>query len=144
MTGTRGSFTHFLVYTISSLAEQTTPAFLTLAEASSLFVVPGLSFMDYDLDEEQIGGSLYWFAPPVIGEIRTYQVYLGSVDEQNRSTNRILLVSLPYDQLTLEVPPDTEVNETSHILTRPQGPQSIALALSLSFSMLWQVSQAEV
>lgn len=33
VTGTRGSFTHFLVYTISSLAEQTTPAFLTLAEA---------------------------------------------------------------------------------------------------------------
>ena len=34
-----------------------------------------------------------------LGPVR---VYLGSVDEQNRSTNRILLVSLPYDQLTLE------------------------------------------
>ncbi len=34
-----------------------------------------------------------------LGRVR---VYLGSVDEQNRSTNRILLVSLPYDQLTLE------------------------------------------
>ena len=35
---------------------------------------------------------------------RTLRIYLGTIDEQNRSLNRSLLVSLPNDQFVFEAP----------------------------------------
>ncbi|CAE7214126.1 unnamed protein product [Symbiodinium sp. CCMP2592] len=115
-TSGRPFYTHFLVYTKSVLVEQSTPVFLTLEEASLRFVVPSLSFLDLDLDEEELGGQLVWQRPPVLGEIATYEIYLGFLDEQNHSSNKSLLVSIPSDRVEYDVPPNTPANETTHLL----------------------------
>eukprot|EP00435_Cladocopium_sp_Y103_P001321 s3583_g1.t1 len=54
----RNSQTHFLVYARSSLAEQTTPAFISFEQAAALFQASNLYFSDGDLDEAEIGGCL--------------------------------------------------------------------------------------
>ena len=40
---------------------------------------------------------------PRFADLTGVRIYLGLVDDQNRSINRSLLVSLPYDQLVFEV-----------------------------------------
>ncbi|CAJ1408195.1 unnamed protein product [Effrenium voratum] len=112
---TEGNFSYFLVYTKSVLVEQSTPVALSLVEASELFRVLGLTFSDYDLDEEELGGTLTWSAPQVMGEIVSYQIYLGYLDDQNLTLHDSLLTSVPSDQLTFVVPPDTATNGTSHL-----------------------------
>jgi hypothetical protein len=52
---------HFLVYTRSSLVEQTTPAYLALEDAE--VIVSNLYFPDDDLDEFEIGGNITWNTP---------------------------------------------------------------------------------
>ena len=62
-----GSNTHLVVYTKSSLAEQTTPAALTLSDVSSS--VSNVAFVDKDLDSGQLYRLVTWMAPS-----DTYQV----------------------------------------------------------------------
>ncbi|CAE6911998.1 unnamed protein product [Symbiodinium natans] len=75
---TRGSQTHFLVYARSSLAEQTTPAFIKFADAAALFQARDLFFSDGDLDEGEIAGNLSWAEPSVIGDVTFFRVYFST------------------------------------------------------------------
>ncbi|CAE7472994.1 unnamed protein product, partial [Symbiodinium pilosum] len=55
--------THVLVYTQSSLVEQTTP--VGSAFNDSIAVVRNVSFTDLDLDSYELGGNVTWEDPPL-------------------------------------------------------------------------------
>jgi len=71
-----GSYTHLVVYTRSSLAEQTTPAALPLIDTSSS--VSAVLFEDQDLDSLEIAGTVRWNAPMDISQVVSYVVYLST------------------------------------------------------------------
>ncbi|CAL1130808.1 unnamed protein product [Cladocopium goreaui] len=69
----QSGYSHFSVYTVSALTEQTTPAMLliddTVARASNL------SFEDLDLDLRELGGNLTWQEPEDMSQVTSYAVY---------------------------------------------------------------------
>merc|ERR1740129_1296099 len=67
------SFTHLVVYTKSSLVEQTTPVALELVDTFAM--VANISFSDFDLDLGDLGGTLTWSAPEDINQVTHYAVY---------------------------------------------------------------------
>ncbi|CAE7268472.1 unnamed protein product, partial [Symbiodinium necroappetens] len=74
----KAAFTHFVVYTKSWLAEQTTPVALEFEDKVSL--VRDISFPDLDLDLEDIGGTISWEAPNDTSQVTHYVVYLGQAN----------------------------------------------------------------
>ena len=68
--------THFLVYTVSSLVEQTTPNYLELFDAASS--VSEVAFVDKDLDELELGGMIGWATPDYTARTTAYNVYLAT------------------------------------------------------------------
>ncbi|CAE7248526.1 unnamed protein product, partial [Symbiodinium sp. KB8] len=70
----RQNFSHLVVYTRSSLAEQTTPVAAALSDTFA--TVSNVTFADYDLDATDIGGPLTWDPPGDVSEVVTYIVYL--------------------------------------------------------------------
>ena len=50
------AFTHVVVYTQSSLVEQSTPVALAFSDTNPS--VSNVSFVDYDLDNFEVGGSV--------------------------------------------------------------------------------------
>eukprot|EP00435_Cladocopium_sp_Y103_P064901 s127_g26.t1 len=82
----RGAFDFFTVFTRSKLAEQTTPAYLSIEDESSY--ARNVSFIDDDLDEGEIGGYLLWRIPEDDSEVTHYLVYLS---EDEAGSNRSLL-----------------------------------------------------
>lgn len=64
------AYTHVVVYTISSLAEQTTPAALLIEDSNSSVI--GLSFIDRDLDSLQVGGLISFQAPSDVAQVKFY------------------------------------------------------------------------
>lgn len=54
------------------------------------------------------------------GTSRSPRIYLGTLDEQNRSLNRSLLVSMPYDAFTYQVPPMLFVDNQQRSLINHQ------------------------
>lgn len=84
-----GLKTHLLVYAMSTLAEQTTPAAQQIADASAS--VSALEFVDRDLDPGELGGSISWNAPDSAAElVEAYVLYV-----TNSWKQRTLLSSLP-------------------------------------------------
>ena len=71
----RALFTHILVYTKSSLTEQTTPVFLDFGEAAARYQVRDIGFIDNDLDAEQIAGNVTWSLPLTVGFVKSYNLY---------------------------------------------------------------------
>jgi hypothetical protein len=69
----RGSFTHIVVYTANSDGEQATPASVPLVDKQG--IVTGLSFDDFDLDLNEIGGTLSWQLSGT-GPVNGYRIYL--------------------------------------------------------------------
>ncbi len=67
---------HIVVYTKSTLAEQTTPAALALTDVSKS--VSAVSFGDLDLDANHVGGDVSWTPPGSDAGIGTYETYLAS------------------------------------------------------------------
>lgn len=75
-------FTHMLIYTQSSLTEQTTPAVLSLFDAVAS--VSSLFFIDKDLDQYELGGTITWDSPLTTSptredsyyRVKFYDVYL--------------------------------------------------------------------
>ena len=64
-----------VVYTKSSLAEQTTPASLDVADVAASVSMSILSFTDQDLDGGELGGFLQWIAPADSSQVAYYQAY---------------------------------------------------------------------
>ncbi|CAJ1408197.1 unnamed protein product [Effrenium voratum] len=75
-----------LVYTSSSLLEQSTPTALAVTDLDGS--VSDLSFSDQDLDSGELGGNASWQPPGTLdGRVLSYSVYLatdtaGSVKSQ--------------------------------------------------------------
>ncbi len=65
-----------MVYTKSTLAEQTTPAALALTDES--LGVSGVSFGDLDLDANDVGGDMSWTPPVSDAGITAYETYLAT------------------------------------------------------------------
>lgn len=101
----RGAFDFFTVFTRSNLAEQTTPAYLSIEDESSY--ARNISFIDDDLDDGEIGGYLLWRIPEDDSEVTHYLVYL-SDDEVGR--NRSLLGNVTVKTHEFLVPADTDLS----------------------------------
>ncbi len=63
-----------LVYTTSTLAEQSTPAPAVLTDVISS--VSSLAFADLDLDAAELGGAVTWVAAADESQVTGYDVYL--------------------------------------------------------------------
>ena len=73
-----GSFTHLVVYTKSSLVEQSTPGPVAIADVDSS--VSSVAFPDKDLDGGQLGGVVTWSAPAATAQVVGYNVYFSQDD----------------------------------------------------------------
>ena len=67
-------YTHLVIYTRSSLVEQTTPAFLPVVDTEA--TVSGILFPDYDLDLTDVGGVVSWTAPQDTSQVTYYVIYM--------------------------------------------------------------------
>eukprot|EP00435_Cladocopium_sp_Y103_P001705 s5007_g1.t1 len=75
-------YTHVVVYTVSALVEQSTPVATTIEDAG--LTVSEAGFLDYDLDQTDIGGPLSWNLTGNTSDIYAishYAIYLGWVEE---------------------------------------------------------------
>ncbi|CAE7198832.1 unnamed protein product [Symbiodinium sp. CCMP2592] len=132
------SFTHLLVYTKSPLVEQTTPA--SAAISDSAVTALNLSFSDFDLDQEDLGGNLTWTEPEDLQYVDVYRapllqlrnVYMAIAEDTSDNgtdpvlgggsgleiVERVLFASIPVGTTELVVPPETPLaSNSSRIFT---------------------------
>ena len=55
------NFTHFLIYSVSELEEQTTPTALAIFDSNASVTL--VKFIDLDLDPQQLGGNVSFLEP---------------------------------------------------------------------------------
>ncbi|CAJ1450024.1 unnamed protein product [Effrenium voratum] len=106
----RSSYTHFVVYTKSTLAEQTTPSYLAFLDEVS--VAGNVSFVDEDLDRFEIGGDLVWLQPEDDSEVTHYMIYLA---EDSSGLSRSLLGNVSRGVHEFSVPADTALEAFTHL-----------------------------
>ncbi|CAJ1340741.1 unnamed protein product, partial [Effrenium voratum] len=104
----QGGASWVLVYTRSSLVEQTTPASQALVDNWAL--VPSVAFTDFDIDEGDLGGLLSWTVPADVTLVTHYVAYLA--DEVNRSQVAEVAVG------TLEAPLPVDTSKGSFVELR--------------------------
>ncbi|CAJ1433721.1 unnamed protein product, partial [Effrenium voratum] len=126
-----GDLRFLLVYTVSGLTEQTTPAALVFNDTESS--VQQLEFLDKDLDVDQLGGAVTWRLPEEYAEVALYAVYLGT---SAAGAGRSLVGSTVATQL--DVPLDTPLQAFSHVLVYSTSvyEQSTPVALAFNDSSL--------
>lgn len=81
--GPVGSYREIFVFSKSSLAEQTTGASLQLSDVS--FYLQKESFIDLDLDKDDLGGPLSWLEAMDDTQVTHYKLYLGEGCVENIS-----------------------------------------------------------
>jgi uncharacterized OB-fold protein len=64
---------YIVVYTKSSLFEQTTPDAVAIIDTDSS--VTGVEFTDVDLDANELAGSITWSSPSSVSHVTSYSVY---------------------------------------------------------------------
>jgi hypothetical protein len=69
-----GSHTHLVLYAKSTLVEQTTPLAIPLIDVMAN--VSNISFPDFDLDYQDLGGVMTWIPPEDISQVTHYMIYL--------------------------------------------------------------------
>lgn len=107
-----GSWTKILVYTRSSLFEQTTPAFRSIADSTAVFT--SLGFSDLDLDGGELGGYATWSVSGSMSLVAHYAVYLA---ESSTALNRRQQGDLvPVGTNNLLIPPDTPKQFYTHVV----------------------------
>lgn len=106
------NFTHIVVYTRSSLLEQTTPVAHNISDVIS--IVPQVNFTDRDLDTEEIGGDIFWLPPPDVSQVTSYAVYLA--ENSTGSQRSQIAVDVPVGTNTLHLPPEKALELYSHIV----------------------------
>ena len=71
----QSAFIHFLVFTKSTLAQQTTPVALAIVDVAA--TAKGLGFVDLDLDADELGGLVVWNGIEGDGlQVVSYNLYL--------------------------------------------------------------------
>jgi len=105
------SFTHFVIYSRSSLVEQTTPSAVVIIDVSA--AVEDLSFLDLDLDAAELAGDVTW-SPPTSGleQVNGYGVYLSDAAYRTRSQVGIV----PKGTHVQVVPDSTAQQSFTHVL----------------------------
>ncbi|CAE7861988.1 unnamed protein product, partial [Symbiodinium necroappetens] len=124
------AFKHLLVYTKSPLAEQTTPA--SVAISDSAVTALNLSFSDFDLDQEDLGGNLTWSESEDLRYVDIYRVYLAIAEDTSDNgtapargggsaleiVERVLFAAIPVGTTELVIPPETPLaSNSSHFFT---------------------------
>jgi len=131
------SFQYLLVYTRSSLAEQTTPAAQGFNDTFA--PVSQLQFVDKDLDGSEVGGQVSWEPPEDLARVVLYAVYLAATAT---GTGRSLVGTAPAPAVAtpvLDIPLDTILGAFTHVLTYSQSiafEQSTPAALFFNDSSL--------
>jgi len=95
------NYSHFAVFTRSSLVEQTTPSMHLIYDMVAS--VSNIRFTDQDLDDEELGGRIHWAHPPLMQRVYTYRLYLTQWDGGARS----LISELPKGVNLEDLPPET-------------------------------------
>ncbi len=104
-------FSHIVVYTESSLCEQTVPAAASMTDVSKS--VSAVSFHDLDFDLNHVGGDVSW-TPPVSAEgIETYETYLAT---DAAGSDGVLTGSVAVGTNVYAVSIDTDSTGKSHIV----------------------------
>eukprot|EP00435_Cladocopium_sp_Y103_P053353 s1750_g17.t1 len=106
-----GNFTHFLVYTASSLVEQTTPVALEIFDEFAS--VSNISFVDLDLDLQQLGGNISWVEPSLTRRVEEYLIYLA---EDTMGLQRSLVDRTPQGSTAVAMPPETSLQNFTFLL----------------------------
>ena len=86
------NFTHLVVYTQSSLVEQTTPASFVFNDIESR--VTNITFSDHDLEFDGIGGVVSWAEPFDARQVTHYILYM-AVDGNGTNRSYVGLAMLP-------------------------------------------------
>jgi len=107
----RNTFTYFVVYTRSTLVEQTTPMGHLLFDTSAL--ARNLDFLDIDVDRNELGGNLTWDPPTDPLHVVEYVIYMG---ENAHGKERSLLGNTTATTYEFFVPLDTLINNFTHLL----------------------------
>eukprot|EP00439_Symbiodinium_sp_Y106_P041770 s2503_g5.t1 len=119
------SFKHLLVYTKSPLVEQTTPA--SVAISDSAVTALNLSFSDFDLDQEDLGGNLTWTESEDLQHVDVYRVYMAIAEDTSDNgtdpalgagsgleiVERVLFAAIPVGTTELVVPLETPLASNS-------------------------------
>ncbi|CAE7337241.1 unnamed protein product, partial [Symbiodinium sp. KB8] len=109
------SFNHFLVYTKSALAEQSTPVGVALYDSTAF--VGNLSFADKDLDVTELGGNITWFPPADDRLVLGYNIFFADDAVcQDMACQKLLLESVAANESLVIVPPDTQILNFTHVL----------------------------
>jgi hypothetical protein len=103
------SFVDIVVYTQSSLVEQTTPASFTILDRESR--ASNITFPDHDLDFDDIGGLLFWIEPDDISQVTHYVAYLA---EAANGTNRSYFDNSTVGVPNITVPVDNQLSPYTH------------------------------
>jgi hypothetical protein len=100
-------FTHFVVYTHSSMFEQSTPAPHRFFDASASVI--NLRFFDRDLDPIDLGGLFLWDPPDPVSITRVTGYYLALADNTNPNNYEREYIGGVYPVGTNQLifPPDT-------------------------------------
>ncbi|CAJ1408192.1 unnamed protein product [Effrenium voratum] len=138
------AYSHLLVYTASSLTEQTTPVALVISDAAQ--VVGNLSLFDLDLDLGDLGGEISWTLPQDTTSLTELNVYLAvlpveggdcnvsteGADENTSSLTcgvgsflccwRQPLASLAPEETNLSLAVDTAIEGFTHVLLYLRSP----------------------
>ncbi|CAL1135154.1 unnamed protein product, partial [Cladocopium goreaui] len=91
------NLTHWLVYSSSSLAEQSTPATVLIEDHNA--TVGTISFVGTDLNMDVVNGSLVWQEPADLHCLETFVVYIAA---DAFGTGRSLLGESPVGSNQLE------------------------------------------
>eukprot|EP00930_Biecheleria_cincta_P034347 TRINITY_DN23750_c0_g1_i1.p1 TRINITY_DN23750_c0_g1~~TRINITY_DN23750_c0_g1_i1.p1 ORF type:complete len:4185 (-),score=632.85 TRINITY_DN23750_c0_g1_i1:7-12414(-) len=106
----RASYTHHVVYTQSTLTEQTTPSYLAFIDEISQ--AANVSFIDDDLDRYELGGDLLWNRPEDDSEVTHYLIYLA---EDRKGASRSLLGNVTVGTHIFSIPPETALLSFTHL-----------------------------
>jgi hypothetical protein len=106
-----GTFTYFVAYTRSQLAEQTTPVSLPIHDSNG--AVTALALFDADLDQGDIGGEVSWSPPADIAQVLTYTIYFS---EDTAGSYRKHFSSVSVGINSIDVPADYDLAGSSYVV----------------------------
>lgn len=101
------SFSHIVVYSNSALAEQTTPAYVSISDYE--VTITSVSFPDSDLDANEIGGEVTWTASDPLGRASSFTAYRS---DDATGANR---TSIPGQSSTSALVAENTVNDADYI-----------------------------
>eukprot|EP00928_Gymnodinium_smaydae_P001477 TRINITY_DN10542_c2_g1_i1.p1 TRINITY_DN10542_c2_g1~~TRINITY_DN10542_c2_g1_i1.p1 ORF type:complete len:3412 (-),score=718.22 TRINITY_DN10542_c2_g1_i1:80-9991(-) len=110
------SSSHLVIYTRSSLLEQTTPVPFALVDEFA--TVSNIGFFDYDLDRGELLGPLEFSEPKDVSEVVRYIVYMA---ENATGAGRLFYENVTEGFNATMVRPDTPLKKYTHFCVYTQS-----------------------